>query len=138
MTEPARRRWNVEQATTRIVAWLLAALFASFGIAKLTAADAQVAMFQAWGYPLWFMAMVGAAEVTAAALLIPDRTRFYGAGLVFALMIGAAVTHGSAGEILQLPLPAVTAALAALLASLEMPAGLRRTSGTPARTGGRA
>lgn len=123
MTDPGHpRRATIETAAATTAAWVLALAFAFFGATKLAAADAQVAMFQGWGYPLWFMYTVGAAELTAAILLLSRKTAFYGATLVAALMFGGIATHALAGEIMQLWLPAMTLTAAGLVATLRRPA----------------
>jgi hypothetical protein len=125
MTQPANHRSSkLEETATTAVAWLLAALFAFFGATKLAGADAQVARFEAWGYPLWFMYVVGATEVASALALLSRRTAFYGAAALVGLMIGGAATHLVAGEVMQAPLPIVTAAAAGLVALLRRPAWL--------------
>lgn len=113
---------------TNIVAGLLALAFAFFGASKVGASEAQVAMFQGWGYPLWFMYVVGAAELSAAVLLVLPGGRFYGASLVVGLMVGALATHAVAGELMQLPLPMMTGAAAGLVAVLSRPPWLANLS----------
>lgn len=140
MTEaPQPRRTTTERHVATIASWLLAGLFLLLGASKLAAADAQVAMFQGWGYPLWFMYVVGAAEVAAALLLLAQPTAFLGATLVFGLMVGGAGTHLAAGELWQLPLPIVTAVAAALVALLRRPAARTTVEAEPEpATGGAA
>lgn len=113
-----------ETIAVSAVAWTLAAVLAFFGTSKLIAADAQVAAFQAWGYPLGVMYAVGAAEVTAALLLLFPGTAFYGGTLALGVPVGAMATLVVAGQYTQLPLPAVTAAAAGLVALLRRPAWL--------------
>lgn len=141
MTETTPTRLDdTERIAATTVAWLLAGLFALFGLSKLAAAEMQVAMFEGWGYPLWFMHVVGAAEVAAALLLIVPRTAFYGASIVVGLMVGGFATHAAAGEVMQLPLPLATGAAAMLLAVLRRPAWLTygASEATPAQAGERA
>lgn len=122
MAEPTRpRRARGETIAVSAVAWTLAAVFAFFGTSKLIAADAQVAAFQGWGYPLWFMYVVGASEVTAALLLTVPDTTFYGGTLALGVVVGVMATLLSAGQYAQLPLPAVTGAAAGLVALLRRP-----------------
>lgn len=115
------RRSTSEQIATNAVAGLLALAFAVFGLSKLTGAEAQIAMFEGWGYPLWFMYVVGATEILAAVLTLVPQARFHGAALIVGLMVGGAATHAAAGEVWQLPLPIMTGAAAGLLAVLHRP-----------------
>lgn len=125
MAETDHPRWTRgETIAVSAVAWILAALLAVFGTSKLMATEMQVAAFQSWGYPLWFMYAVGAAEVTAALLLTVPETTFYGGALALGVLAGAIATLLAAGQYAQLPLPAVTGAAAGLLAVLRRPAWL--------------
>ena len=54
--------------------------------------------FQEWGYPIWFVFVVGAIEVAGAGLLLIPALRFYGALLLAADMLGATVTHLGPGR----------------------------------------
>ena len=53
----------------------------------------QVQRFQEWGYPTWFMFLIGFMEVAAAALLVFLPSRLLGAALGLIVLIGAACTH---------------------------------------------
>lgn len=55
----------------------LALLFLLAGGSKLFAPEMHFKDFQEWGYPIWFIFVVGAIEVAGAALLlIPYRSHF--------------------------------------------------------------
>jgi hypothetical protein len=127
------RRTRIEQGARTVVAGLLALAFAFFGLSKVTADPTQVAMFQGWGYPLWFMYLVGAAEIGAAALLAVPSSRFYGAAAVVGLMAGGFATHAFAGELMQLPLPLMTGAAAGLVAVLTRPSWSTDAAGNRAQ-----
>ena len=76
-----------------ILQFLLAALFAIQGIAKLSGSPAWVSRFRGWGYPDRFYFAVGLAELLGAiALLFPRSTKF-GALLLIVVMAGATATH---------------------------------------------
>ena len=60
--------------------------------------------FEGWGYPFWFMILIGVLEVAGAAgLLIPKLTRLAVYGLTV-IMLGALYTlirTGDTGEIMR-------------------------------------
>ncbi len=109
---------------------LLTALFVAAGGMKLAAVPFEVAGFAHFGYPLWFMYGVGAAQLLGAALLWGRGTVAYGALLLAAVMMGAAFSHLRAGDPVAMALPAF--GLLGLLLGLAyarrgdaIPAGLR-------------
>ena len=88
---------------------LLAAAFLLSGLGKLTGAAAP--MFANWGYPAWFATLIGVLEMAGAiGLLVPRLTRLAILGLT-GIMLGAAYTHLSAGEGLQVLRPLIFVAL---------------------------
>ena len=77
---------------------LLALIFVLAGIAKLIGADIVIERFQAWGYPISLMRVVGLIEVLGAlALLVPSITSL-GALALSLVMVGAIVTHIAFGS----------------------------------------
>ena len=82
--------------------WILVALlllaFGSAGFLKLSANPMEVEMFARFGYPLWFMYVIGVAEITGALGLVCGQfidarlPRFASLGLL-AIMIGAITSH---------------------------------------------
>lgn len=90
----------------------LVTAFAASGIAKLAASAPMVENFQAWGYPLWFMYVVGLTEILGAfGLALPGRRlagaslRFWGSGVLGGLMVGAVGTHLVHAEFVKLVAP---------------------------------
>jgi uncharacterized membrane protein YphA (DoxX/SURF4 family) len=71
----------------------LVGVFAYSGISKLIGGSPLIDRFTYWGYPAWFLLVVGAAEVVGAALLILPKTALYGAIVLGAVMAGAVFTH---------------------------------------------
>ena len=71
----------------------LALLFLLAGGSKLFAPEMHFKDFQEWGYPIWFIFVVGAIEVAGAALLLIPAMRLYGALLLAVDMLGATATH---------------------------------------------
>ena len=76
-----------------IVSVLLAALYFFVGGMKLAGGQALADQFVRYGYPGWFMYVVGAMEVTGAVLLLIPRAALYGAIVLSVVMIGAMGTH---------------------------------------------
>lgn len=77
----------------KVLALVLALVFALSGTAKLAGLDFEVQAFARWGYPLWFMVAVGAAELAGAAALLVRRLSALAAAGLAALMVGAVSTH---------------------------------------------
>ncbi|AWN54112.1 DoxX family protein [Methylobacterium sp. 17Sr1-1] len=97
---------------------LLTAIFVTAAGMKFAAVPFEVAGFARFGYPLWFMYMVGAAQLLGAALLWCRGTVAYGALLLAAVMVGAAFSHLRAGDPVAMALPALV--LLGLLAGLAV------------------
>lgn len=76
----------------RILTGGLAVIFLASGVAKLAALGFEQAAFARWGYPLWFMYAVGAAETLGALGLLTPLRRWAAGGLLL-LMLGALQTH---------------------------------------------
>ncbi|MDH3402679.1 MAG: DoxX family protein [Acidobacteriota bacterium] len=88
-----------------ILVVLLAALYLMAAVGKLS--GAATAMFEGWGYPAWFAILIGVAELAGAiGLLVPRTTRYAVIGLAL-IMLGAAYTHLSHGEGLQVLRPVI-------------------------------
>lgn len=90
--------------SVRVVASVMAAVFAFFGAMKFIGGELVQAQFAAWGYPGWFAYVTGALEIAAAVLLAFGAMRFYGAVLGAVVMVGAAITHLKEPEIGLLPI----------------------------------
>jgi uncharacterized membrane protein YphA (DoxX/SURF4 family) len=103
------------------VALLVMLAFLFFGGTKLMGAEMHVQNFARWGYPGWFMYVTGAMEVLGAILILLPKTRFYGAALLIATMIGAIATHLVSGEPAMIPLPLVLLLLSAFVAWQSKP-----------------
>jgi uncharacterized membrane protein YphA (DoxX/SURF4 family) len=72
---------------------LLFVVFLGSGAAKLLMLPFEVAAFERWGYPLWFMLLIGVLEVAGALGLCLPRLRRWAAPALSALMLGAIATH---------------------------------------------
>ena len=77
---------------------LLSIIFLFEGVTKLLAMDFQIQFFSHWGYPLWFMYVIGLLELLGAiGLWFPKLTLYANIGLI-GIMIGAFYTHVSSGN----------------------------------------
>ena len=101
---------------------LVGLMFLMAGGGKLAGQDPHPANFENWGYPDWMMYVVGAWEVAFAVLILVPKTRFYGGALLVANMVGAAITHVTAGEVASIAMNVILGGLAFLVAWLSMPA----------------
>jgi uncharacterized membrane protein YphA (DoxX/SURF4 family) len=95
-----------------IISVLLLIVFLGSGLAKLTAQPMVLTMFAAFGYPAWFMYVVGALEVIAAILIVVPRTSRLGAAIIIGIMIGALITHLAHGQVSMIAGPATLLILA--------------------------
>jgi putative oxidoreductase len=95
MADPGRGR----SIATCAVSILLATLFLAAGGMKLAGAQEVVDTFTRYGYAGWFRVLTGLMEVTGAVMLLVPRWAFSGATLLGVVMIGAAHTHLTHGEV---------------------------------------
>jgi putative oxidoreductase len=72
---------------------ILAVIFFLSGAAKLVGLDFEIQAFERWGYPLWFMYLVGVIEVSGAVVLMIKPLRALAAAGLSLFMIGPVVTH---------------------------------------------
>ena len=100
------------------------AFLASGGL-KLLGAKQLAQNFARWGYPAWFLPVVGVIEVVGAIATVLPRTRFYGAALLTGTMVGAVATHLRFGEIAESVPSLVLGVICAILAWGHRPAFLR-------------
>ena len=72
------------------IASILAALGIGLaGITKFAAAAHWQELFAGWGFPQWFLPVVGALEIAGAVALLIPRLSLYGALVLGSVMIGA-------------------------------------------------
>lgn len=72
---------------------LLTVGFGMAGAMKLMGAEFAVGMFDALGFGQWFRFVTGALEVAGAVGLWIPALRFYAAGGLVLMMIGAVLSH---------------------------------------------
>jgi putative oxidoreductase len=124
---------TAKKSTSRvatIASILMAVLFVLAGGTKLASMQMHVDQFVHWGYPMWFMYVVGAIEVCGAVALLIPAMRFYGAVLLTCSLAGASITLLRAGEASRLPLTVLLMISAALIAWLTRPAAASQQSAT--------
>ena len=89
------------ERTRSIVTWLLQILlggvFVLVGVGKFAQWDGWVSRFEMWGYAAWFLALIAILEGVGGVMVLVPRIAAYGAGLIGAIMLGAAYTHWSTG-----------------------------------------
>jgi putative oxidoreductase len=89
-------------------ALFLAWVFARQGWSKFSDTSGWARAFSLWHFPVWFRILIGAVEVSAAALLLTGRTAPLGAALIAMVMLGGMATHvywGNPGQMTSELLP---------------------------------
>ena len=76
-----------------VITVLLSLAFLATGIMKLAGAEMVKAGFEGWGYPIFFMYVIGLCEVAGAIGLWLRRFSFAAKVCILLLMAGAALTH---------------------------------------------
>ncbi len=87
--------------TTKVLRSLISLIFFIEGSTKLLGFSFQIQNFTGWGYPLWFMYVVGIVELISAILLW-TKFSLYAQVLLLCVMAGAFYTHISHGESVQM------------------------------------
>lgn len=72
--------------------------FVLMGLPKVFGQGGWAGRFTAWGYPPWFVVVVGVAELAGAGMLLIPRLATVGGSLLAVIMLGAAATHLQHGE----------------------------------------
>ncbi len=110
----------MQARTKNITIWVIQAALALFyavqGLMKLAGGDEVVVNFTRWGFPNKFYLLIGALELLGAIGLVVPRSSAYAAMGLIAVMLGAAVTHITHGEIMMLPMPLVPMLLLGVVA----------------------
>ncbi|MCK6554242.1 DoxX family protein [Candidatus Binatia bacterium] len=104
-----------------VLTTLLVALFVLAGGGKLAATEQAAAEFARFGYPQWFMLLIGALELLAGLSLLFPRSALPGALTLVPVMAGAVWTHWRLGE--PVLAPATAGGMLALLAWLRWTTG---------------
>ena len=114
-----------QRKTGNVFAWILSVLlalaFLLAGIPKLLSVAGWIGRFARWGYPRWFLYLIGLVELSGAILLLLPRYAIYGVGILIVVMLGAAYTHVTNGEGLAVVRPLIFLALLVALGWLRRP-----------------
>jgi putative oxidoreductase len=82
---------------TIITFWALLIAFVApcyaFGFKKLLGHPQSKTDFARWGYPLWFMRLLGLGEIVAATCMLFEPTRLAGICFFALIFAGAVATH---------------------------------------------
>lgn len=78
---------------TKALSTLLALIFLASGLAKLASLEFELVAFERWGYPIWFMSLIGVVEVAGGVGLIIQRFSAAAGAALALMMIGAIGTH---------------------------------------------
>ena len=76
-----------------VITVLLSLAFLATGIMKLTGAEMVKAGFEGWGYPIFFMYIIGICEVAGAIGMWLRRFSYAAKVCIILLMAGAVLTH---------------------------------------------
>jgi uncharacterized membrane protein YphA (DoxX/SURF4 family) len=110
--------------TANIVAWvlqvLLALAFLAAGGSKVAGVAPMVEMFGKLRVGQWFRYVTGFLEIAGAIGILIPQTRFYGALLLAAVMVGAIIAHLTLVGGNPTP-PIVLLVMAAIVAYLRQP-----------------
>ncbi len=72
-----------------MLCFLLGLFFIMAGGKKLLGQEAQIDSFFRWGYPLWFLYLIGAIELVGGISLLIPQLRFFAILILSVTMIGA-------------------------------------------------
>ncbi|MEQ8248295.1 MAG: DoxX family protein [Alphaproteobacteria bacterium] len=81
------------ELTVSIIGYVLAAIFILAGGAKLAQVKMMKDNFAKYGFPPWFLRVVGAGEVTGGVLLLIPSLAVLGATGLAVIMVGAVIAH---------------------------------------------
>ena len=118
---------NVRSIMLLIITIALAVLYFMAGGSKFVGMQPTWAVnFDLWGYPGWFLYLVGAVEFIGAVLLIIPSIALLGSVALGTIMFGAFWTHIANGEYLGVFVSGVLFALLVFLGRLRVGAFLTR------------
>ncbi len=103
----------------QIVMWSLAIIFAGSAGLNLAGPEFVREEFEKWNYPSWLRFAVAVMEFAAAALLLMEGTRVYGAILALAILASVIFSMTKTREWLRMQFPLLMAALCVGLLACE-------------------
>lgn len=114
-------REKLKNRSAWVLSSLLTLVFAMSALPKLAGAQGWITRFTKYGYPKWFLFLIGTLELLGGVLLLVPRVSAYGASVLVVIMIGAAYTHLVNGEGLNVLRPMI------VMLSLGLVVWLRKT-----------
>ena len=99
--------WDWRRVGSAVLRSLLTAVFLAAAGMKFAAVPFEVEGFARFGYPFWFMYVVGGLQLLGAMLLWTRGCVALGVALLAVLMVGAVGSHLLAGDPALMPLPAL-------------------------------
>ena len=118
---------NVRSIMLLIITIALAVLYFMAGGSKFVGMQPTWAVnFDLWGYPGWFLYLVGAVEFIGAALLLVPSIAIFGSMALGTIMFGAFWSHIASGEYLGSIVAGVLFVLLVFLGRLRVGAFLTR------------
>ncbi len=89
---------------------------------KLSGPDMLFQAFAGWGYPTWFVYVIGAVELIAPLMLLVPRIAKFGAAILAVLMLGVIGTHVMADQMAAIgaPIMLLVMSVAVLLLRLDI------------------
>ena len=112
-----------------VVSGLLMLVFVLAGVTKLIGMEFHLKSFAHWGYPAWFMFIIGFSELLGAVMVIIPTIRFYGATLLVGIMSGAILTHIVMQEYTSLVVPVPLILMSGFIAWTHREAFLQHLTG---------
>jgi uncharacterized membrane protein YphA (DoxX/SURF4 family) len=107
---------------------ILFVLFLAGGIQKLTQETSALRDFAHWQYPVWFMLVIGAVELSSAILVLIPPVAFAGASIIAIDMIGAVATTLRFGQDDRALLSLILLAISLVVALARWPGFWGRSS----------
>jgi putative oxidoreductase len=112
----ARTEGRVVSIAVWAISVVLALFFMAMGLPKILGSGGWPGRFAAWGYPPWFVALVGVGEIGSAVMLLFPSRAWAGAAVLSVIMFGAVATHLRYGEHMRVVVPLVLLTLLTLVA----------------------
>lgn len=85
-----------------IILWVLLVTYIVpgliFGYQKLIGQKQKLEQFRRFGYPVWFMRLLGLAEISACIMMLFNSTRLWGIFIFPLILAGAVSTHLKAND----------------------------------------
>ena len=110
-------KWQI--VSVWVLSIVLALAFVGAGSAKLLSAPMMVAEFALFGYPQWFLYVVGTLEVLSAIFFLIPRLRPVATAIVLCIMVGAIFSHVTHEQFGMAMGPLVLLVLTVALGSLQ-------------------